>query len=1215
MSQLKYKSSIFSIAEAGKDGNLEPGFNLGVVDTTRIIDGDSIKDRDSINKMCTSIPTPFARLFLFRTAFREVQKRQSLNTRGKALLESDLYNYMVSDCLDMLEFIFYYGAQPEFNVIKWVPGTETDMLAGTTEKTFQASPEHKRLANALKSHVSKLPEVNAIYLFTWNDRPADPQSRSVVIGGTSPFSLVYTSPNWVREKSEHNWTFSAGDENINLFDNDPMRLEAPRALSQRSERFRKFIYRLWFAYRDQMESLSDFDAYIKFSWDLYDKNTPFGQGFAGEEDKYTKKEFESDYSEQLHFLSWQDDQAIEKKMDAIVGIIPLRCMKPIEPVVHDDYKIALPFDANLPKESTSNGDEVIERPLVLDKDIDIAGALYYEEKPWTGYASKMPSYIKENKKYWERTLPGTRRKHPYLRIEDFLEDKIIRVGGTISNRHFLTGNAGDVTFLPPLKRLFFKFFKMTDLFVSNNGDSLDYTKAKKNVYSIAIDNDESVTVTLNIPLMCGKSISLSKHYSVENIVYMDDADEDRHFNLSIFPFYRILDKRDSNDKEKIVSHDSRYNKYSVMLGYVGDVKLHFYDEDNLNKDILEERDVDNRPLHKYKERTETNVIKTRYYTINRQFSVIEVEAGGTRGMVIPLFEYKKLGTNNFVFCVDFGTTNTHISYGLSNDTTVNEFCYNDKKNFNDGEQLTKDDEQVVSLFGIGGYMQYKPTFKREFVPEAIVKGGIPGEKVDDQKLSFPIRTTACVSNSWLSDTATVDYQLFGDTNVGFFFLNEEQANLSSNVYKQNIKWARGGKNPEIRQAFFDEIMWLIKNKVVLNEGSMDFVFYFTYPQSMERPEKSSLFEGWAEARKNVLAASEVENPGKYNLQETSLRQPIEGILPWYSFRNLKKIGDSECFLNVDIGGGTMDMVYQDPETKQNYTFSARFAANDLWGDGSDEMSDVKKDNAFIHEYRNATDDFPTATSLVKKYEAFCANATDSSDIVSFLFKYDKDYKFTKHLQKSPLMTLILMHFVATSYYIGLVLKKYHLPVPEKIGFTGMGSLYVKIISPVDREIADIMKSVLRYHGYTENAVKGLEVMLTDNPKVVTARGGVIFHNSTKSMIHDELCVWGFDGEEEDSILNEVDVPSKLNDVLTLFEHYIGYFSSEEFAKIRSKLKGGWKFQPLNQEVLLKLARNSFRDWDERNNKHGKDDVQSDPIFFWPFKDLLYNYGLKILENQ
>ena len=183
----EFNSNIFSIEEKNReDKNL--GFIKERMETTLINDGHAAKDHAAINKMCTSIPTPFARMFLFRTAFKEIQKKEEIN-KGSVHQAAGLYNYLVSDCLDMLEFIFYYGSQPEFNVVKWNRNTELELLSGSSPR-FRHNESHDRLANALKDHLTTddvLQHVNTIYLFTWNDRPEDPNSKPIVVGGTSPF--------------------------------------------------------------------------------------------------------------------------------------------------------------------------------------------------------------------------------------------------------------------------------------------------------------------------------------------------------------------------------------------------------------------------------------------------------------------------------------------------------------------------------------------------------------------------------------------------------------------------------------------------------------------------------------------------------------------------------------------------------------------------------------------------------------------------------------------------------------------------------------------------------------------------------------------------------------------------------------------------------------------------------------------------------------------
>lgn len=1186
-----FKSNYFSIEEWEREAP-QAGFILEKVDTTLIKDGFDNKDRDTINKICTSIPTPFARLFLFRTAFMEIHKAEAKaiprnpgSKNGGVHKANGLYNYMVSDCLDMLEFLFYYGSQPGFNVIEWNCNAELGNLLSTECKG------HERLNKALKNHLATdkvLKNVNTIYIFTWTDQPDNPNILPVVIGGTSPFSLVYTSPNWIREKKARGWNFRAGKNGNNLFDNDPSHLDPPRALCQRSERFKTYMYKMWFAFGKKSPSLNEFWTYIEQSWIYYDKETDFGREFSGMENNYNpshfkgtaKEEDKGSYPDTLHciikdgrgrFTDSTKDALVYGDGDAAYAI-PLRCQSMTGLTVHEDYQIRC---SRLPKEKTgSNEAVVIQPPLVLDAECELAGAKYFEDEPWASYKGTMPSYNAVDEKYWERKLPGTNKPYPYLCKEDFLEDRIIGLPSNMSNEHFLTGNSGEVLFLPPLKKNFFKFFGVEDLFVmdadgSVTTESNGLPKVKKDIYSFE-NNGDSVTITLRIPVKFNdQDIVMRKTYYDEDIVYCDDADAGRSFNLSIFPFYQII------------GEEAKYNKYNVMLGYKGNIGLKFYKFDDINSEI---------PVTA-KDRTHTNSIDTRYYTIDETFDIIEVEANGAHGIVMPLFRRVKLGTQTMVFCVDFGTTNTHIAYAIDRGNTVEnplDFSYDEK------------DSQVVSLYDIGGYLKYKPTMKREFVPEEIFTSGGPA----NDKLSFPIRTTACVSDKWMNDKNATTYNLFGDSNVGFYYLNEDQPGKTGNTYKQNIKWAKTDKVKKLRNAFFDEIMWMLKNKAVLNDCSMDFKFYFTYPQAMEGKEIDILYKLWKNARLNVNAG----NPAN-NMQENDRNHPVESIVPWYYHRKDAGVGNDEVYMNVDIGGGTMDIVYYDPNHDENYTYSARFAANDLWGDGLDEQSADRKNNAFIRGYKaHNLADLPT--SLNDRYDAFYGNADDSSDIISFLFKYDKDYGFSDYVKNSPLMTLLLMHVGAVAYYIGLVLKKDGLEVPQKLGFTGMGSLYLNIISPKSSDIAEIVKSVFRYQGLPEEEINRLEVILIDNPKVVTARGGVVFHHPKENMYQSESTVWGYDGELGTDKVRKCDVLGKKNDVLTLINDFVDYFESSEFNDMRAKLNRGWDYQQIDKTMFMDMAGKSFMAW-YNEIKETTTEKQKDPLFFWPLKDLLFKYGLKI----
>lgn len=1226
---IKKKSNIFCIdIDKDREGTV-PGYITEYVDTTKISDGDSVKDRESINKMCTSIPTPFARLFLFRTAFKEVQERQeAVRNQGELTHdESGLYNYLVSDCLDMLEFIFYYGHRDEFGVIEWDKNWEIDNMLSpgkSVKPDFKHTMEHDRLAKALKEHLDKdsvLKNTQKIYLFTW---------KGVVVGGTSPFSLVYTSPNWVREKALNGFEeFRAGegDETAVLFDNDPTQLRNPRPLSARSENFKKYIYELNLAYGGKNPSLKDFEAYVKQSYELYDNTHNDAMGGIVDESLKNKPSIFRDnaYPTPLHNVKIINGKAeLDPKHVLVVCnarndpgntfAIPLRTIATSGMIINDDYKISITQDADLPLVEGEHGDVRVDRPLILSNRTAIPGAQYFQNRPWDSYMSQMPSYLAEEPDYWKRKLPGTPVTYPYLRMEDFLEDHIICVAKGISKGYFLTGNRNDVTYLPPLKRLFFQFIKLSDMFEFNDGsvevDEQGNPKIKEasgEIYSIVLD-DDAVRVTLRIPVM-GGVVELQRSYSEDEVVYYENAAANKQLNLSIFPFYRI-------DGE-----GAAYNKYSVMLGYLGAKKsndeqetavdLHFFGDD-MQKELNPKPSKVNRV-------TNSQNVNTTYYEVNQAFSAIELHINTpgvtARGMIIPFFKHVQLSSNTkMVFCVDFGTSNTHIAYGkMDGDTvkpdTVENYHYGDSG------------YEVVHLFNPGGFPSYKTAKNREFVPDMVVLNG--KEKNDGNlfEVAFPLPTQANVQNKWFNGSVG-GYQLFGNVNVGFFYDkdNESVAN-TDNSYKGNIKWKKDGKYNNIRKAYFDELMWLIKNKVVMEKASMDFYFYFTFPQSMDGNEIDSFYKYWNEARTHVKAGDT-----KYNMQSTDDFHPIEGIVPWFALRKGPKnssdrvnpsdhVHASDRYLNIDIGGGTMDMVYQDPESTENYTFSAIFAGDDLWGDGIDNMATYRiKQNAFVKAYRSSEDYFPTDKQKVDNYEAFVAKAENSSQIINSLFKYDSDYRFSEFLTHSELMTPVLIHFTAIAYYVGLVLQKKQFLVPNKIGFTGMGSLYLRILSPQANQIAEIMKSVLRYQGFLEeDGLEDLKVVLLDNPKEVTAQGGVLFHgNKLREIPVRESYVWGFDGETAMAKLKESEVATKEQEVMTLVKEFFEYFNSEEFANLQDRLHRNWPLK-FDQAKLLSLARTSFKDYNRMNNQK-RDKAQKDPIFFWAIKDLLFNYGLELIKK-
>ena len=206
---------------------------------------DTVGSGIALSKMGTSIPTPFARIFLFKTAFEMV------NGSADGADDNSAYGKLVSECLDFLEFIYLYG--DAINLKTW------NVNGNITALKNSPSKGHKILGKSLENFALNL-GVKDIYLFYYN---------GVLIGGTSPFTLVYTSPNWQRVKNITNACGLAGNQ---LFPDYSQPNAVATPLYKRDLGFRTMLTRYYVAFRDvHGMSATSFFKYIYRNQDMYDE--------------------------------------------------------------------------------------------------------------------------------------------------------------------------------------------------------------------------------------------------------------------------------------------------------------------------------------------------------------------------------------------------------------------------------------------------------------------------------------------------------------------------------------------------------------------------------------------------------------------------------------------------------------------------------------------------------------------------------------------------------------------------------------------------------------------------------------------------------------------------------------------------------------------------------------------------------------------------------
>lgn len=1120
----------------------ERGLNLSgweqttAYDTARIPHiTDTVGSGIALSKMGTSIPTPFARVFLFKTAFEMV------NGSPDGADDNSAYGKLVSECLDFLEFIYGYGDAIE--VKSWNVDSNISALKGS------ASKGHQVLGKSLENFALNL-GVKDIYLIYYN---------GVLIGGTSPFTLVYTSPNWQRVKNITNACGLAGNQ---LFPDYSQPNVVATPLHKRDLGFRTMFTRYYVAFRN-VPGMRDtsFFKYIYRNQNMYDEEMKKYFADITGPSPYDVAMFRNDYACVKANMTQID---ILGMGGASTLFLATTAPEPAtDATISDDYKIAATVD---------NGN--VNCPLVLFEG-GITGATYVAGKP-------LPNGIdivrNPDEQLDSRILPGGQNiKYPYLTDTDFLQEKIIKVGYKVDTSNFMTfgiQTAGNGDYLLPLRKEIFEYFKPSD-FVDDSVQGLSIKLVEL--------NEETVKVHLTIPVQ----FKDRPYIELVHTYYKDDIVELKNypnvFSVGVFPSYRILGNAVPNiysvlvlDAKKQVT--TRY--YALKDGKVEVVA------DVVSKSRL------------------TN--GGRYDELKQAFDICEVEANGAKALLLPNF--KEItpadGGGNTVVGIDFGTTNTYISFSTDGG--------GDPKSL----EITRDDMQVLMLNKINldkgnfgddyrnsMYMMspYITSLDREFVPLLL------GEQ---SNVAYPFRTVTCeVNDSQNGFDKIASPQLFADINIGFNFL-KELVDLPKEKYNTNIKWdIEEGNTDEplaVKQnrvrAFCYQNAWMIKNKLMLLQAPRtSFTVFITFPYTMKRTVRNEIASYWLQAFDMIMGNGNVE-----------IERVTESIAPYYSM--ISNDGNfTDNALNIDIGGGTTDMLFADVEHKTFYYTSSKFAGDDIWGDGKHLVDNNKKDNGFVKDFETklASHSLLVSEDRSRGYEQYKSLVKKSADLMSYIFRYEDEFKYTGYIRQSKdkLMPVLCVHLGAIIYHVAQVLTERHITIPSTITFSGMGAKYIHIISDNESDVQDIVKELLSafmesLSGDKCKMPRNFEVRFQPNAKEITAQGAMLLNHNSLQDIRDygeePLCVFGIDKEISDE-LEYKDVPKYKNDVLKSYDKFLDAFVRDKKITHFFKEEFGIVF---TDELVKKLENGASQSFDLMSKNPAADYV-SETMFFWPLKNGLY----------
>ncbi|MEY4539068.1 MAG: hypothetical protein RLZZ306_825 [Bacteroidota bacterium] len=1045
-----------------KEGNGEHWFNRKSEYGKKEIDSIIDPEGGNTKEPPTSIPSPFARFDLVRTAFAKLSQNEKLRAEPND-------EKLVSECFDVGQIFFNYDKlKDKVKIIKWDKKKGLENLQKSPLKGHQHLGKALELFTKQDGGTAKVSEddkrsggynfdsMDAIYILRFTDN-----NDSAIIGGTSPSTIFFSSPNNLKFVDIQ-------------FGNDKLFDDNLCPLHKRETEYQKF----WHGLSRQpnfMKHFPEIAAYLKRSLDLLkSENNKLWQEIGTDAEKLTKEIYNSAF-----------EDLVTQSGDLVEALNGFRIKK-----VKIDAAQLSGSDFIIPSEKYNRLYPNKLKPMILQNNYQ--GQMLYSKDYWNKDQS-VPSYVAEDWKENKRRLPGQQDFYPWLTVSDFFEPYIIRLVYPINSECFYNGgltggNELTKSYLLPLKKDFFDFFDIEDLTIGQG--------RKVSIKMENLAGESAVRVMLTIPLKSGQPPIIFERIYKTSINVTDTPlipDESKRdggsivelqFGVNLMPFVRI-ENAGFNPiyRVQVVDRDIDY------FTFANDYQLKFMDNDNQHITTLPAKE-------RSKKKQNLNSATTKYYNIEKNFDYIEIEVAGKRGLIAPRFDKvsKPMGSEKFTFAVDFGTTNTHIEYKTEGNPTALPF------------EINKDDNPIATLhdpaftlkdksFNGTGAAILADIIPIEMIPERINK---------QEKAAFPTRT-ALLENSpkW-----TENLYGFMDFNPAFIY---EKQNLDETIYKiaTNLKWSnyRTDDREEKRvEGYIQSLLLLIRNKILLNGGNLDATkLVWFYPLSMLETRRN-YFEGiWNKHYKNIIT------PKNY-----PQRIP-ESTAPFYWFAHgAGKHAIAAVYypaVCVDIGGGTSDVVIFEDDKPVCLT-SFRFAANAIFGDAFAQEGAANR-NGFVLKYENQITQILSDNGfhdLVRAFEAI-RNRQHSEDIIAFFFSLQDNKEIQKKttlnfndmLAKDDSLKIIFLIFYASMiYHIAKIMKTKNFKMPRYLAFSGNGSKVLRILSSKSAVLAQLAKLIFEKIYEMPYHDDDLEVIMDqESPKEVTCKGGLKRSNNLNFETEDD----------------------------------------------------------------------------------------------------------------
>lgn len=1056
----------------------------------------------------TSIPSPFARIALAKTAFGEVAEH------GENALSS--YQKIVSDSLDVAEIFFTYDKwKSRIDIIKWDSQNDLQKLATHHKQLY------KTLSTFLRddSSVYNFDKMKCIYILKNRE-------TGEMIGATSPSTLFFSSANQltgvpIQLSNNHN----AFSEIL--------------PLHQRSWEFQKYLY-TWIAINKRpIGTLYNFNEFYKYL--------------------ESEKKLSPDKLEEIGvLLELNTESSLSENYSPFEGNLspeilgsPLYKQSININQIDSDFKINSKFT-------------IAKSPLVLP----LEGGNGTRYASWKLTENTLWANFKADINLSRETLPdGT--LYPWLTINDFLEDSIIKLPYEIKRESFFDGNLTEGSlnsYLLPIKEKYFQYFDTDDL---------------KNHITIK-ESGNVISVELKIPVLKG-TIDFKKEYRTsENQIIS------ARFDCAIFPNVKFSEDKEAFYRFGLVYAFNEKEKFDAKF-----LKINSKIEDNsLRTSIRNESSLNN--------------MQCKNFSLEgTNFDYLSINYGNIQGVIIPEFQ-KRNGNAEFSFAIDFGTTNTHIEYKVRDRMEIKTF------------DILSNDRQIHWFHGGEDVLRY--AFEEEYIPEFT---GV--------EFSFPMRSAL----SFSKNTNWSDVYPFEKASIDELY--EKRMNYPYNSVITDLKWSGDSENKNQVAAYIQSIMFILRNKVVLNNGSLkSTVIKWFYPVSMEKSRYDNLKRTWIDAYKKYFGGP-----------EENIISITESVAP---FEYFVRDGNANNIVSIDIGGGTTDLLIARGRDV-DYITSFKFAANSIFGDGYSENNNSR--NGIIRQFANQIKEellteIDENDDLFRIFEEMESNRS-SSDIASFLFSLQKNKKVLdtgENLAKNTNLSrklkddssqkiTFIFFYSAIIYHLAKIIKAKDLKIPDKIVFSGNGSRAISFLTEDESVLKGytkwIFEKVIGKNIFSENNRNRLEIIINkENPKESTCKGGLLAQNAEafdeilqkRIVLHssDTSSVINFK-EEDFKQRRSFDTYSAINDdYLKATEDEARVFIDLVFDSLSFFHSRGYQLNNRSIEIAKdvcysKLDVYTKNGWNKKENEVTKDEVIEETLFFYPLIGMLKDLGNAIANEN